>query len=466
MPAARCCHRGQDLTFEERGQPTGEGTLTNPFLRLFSNSDLVNPVAQNDDSNSTLNSLITYTPTTSGYYVLQAGAYNDLYAGTYVVSMLPGYTTGSIAFNGERDRYQLHLVGGRNYTFEMLGTPTGDGTLTDPYLRLYNTTAPSTVVTFDDDAGVGYNSLMTYTPSADGFYIVEAGGWADIRSGTYTLSWTDTTSSLSQSDMQKLQNANDTYEVVLTKAPVAGTTVTVTVTPEITKTTRTGGIRHDAVQVSLSSSDSRVVANPDGTLSVTFNSTNWDAPVTINVAAIDDNFVDGGDTKVFAPGPHTVSGILGPVTVDGGGGQGSLVGIPAPVKLPGETNVKPKTGDVVSVNGTQAIVLAADITAALGAAPFSDLLGKTLVTAVTPATNTTHSAIPRIPSDHPGHRQRQRHADAHAQSGVRLQPQRACSRRRHSQLRDHRRARTSVSEATQVDCMFVDEDSPPTAPAH
>jgi Ca2+-binding RTX toxin-like protein len=385
---------GKTYTFELRGAPTSEGTLPDPYLRLFRDSDLVTPVAQNDDDGIGLDSLLIYTPTDSGYYVLQAGAWNDGSTGSYVLTMLPGYTTGAISTNGERDSYRLSLIGGRQYTFEMLGTPTGDGTLTDPYLRIYNSTAPTTLLGADDDFGVGYNSRLVFTPSADGLYILEAAGFADARTGTYTISWTDTASSLSQAIMQELQNANDSYEVVLTKAPAAGQEVTVIVTPEITKTTRTGGIRHDAVQVAISSTDDRVEAISGGRLSVTFDDTNWDTPVIINVAAIDDAFVDGGDTKVFAPGPHAVSNILGPVTVDGGGGQGSLVGIPAPVKLAGETNVKPKTGDVVSVTGTQVDVLLADLTAAFGAAPLSDLLGKTMqVTGVTPATNTTHSAI-------------------------------------------------------------------------
>jgi hypothetical protein len=51
---------------------------------------------------------------------------------------------------------------------------------------------------------------------------------------------------------------------------------------------------------------------------------------------VDDGFVDGGDTQVFAPGPSTVSGILGPVFLDGAGGAGSIA-IVEPVLLPGET---------------------------------------------------------------------------------------------------------------------------------
>ena len=42
------------------------------------------------------------------------------------------------------------------------------------------------------------------------------------------------------------------------------------------------------------------------------------------VSALDDSFVDGGDTRVFAPRPHTLSGIQGPLNIDGGGGAGSV----------------------------------------------------------------------------------------------------------------------------------------------
>ncbi|NIQ03506.1 MAG: hypothetical protein GWM98_26665, partial [Nitrospinaceae bacterium] len=157
---------------------------------------------------------------------------------------------------------------------------------------------------------------------------------------------------------------NDSYELVLTGQPTDD--VTITVTPDITKTTRTGGIRHDLVQVEISSADGRVVDNLDGTLTVTFTSADddWNKPVVIDVTAIDDGVVDGGDTKEFAPGPNTLSRILGPVVVEGAGGQGSL-GIGAPVMLPGETNVKIKTGDVVSVAGTEVTVLTADLVAIL-----------------------------------------------------------------------------------------------------
>jgi Ca2+-binding RTX toxin-like protein len=192
----------------------------------------------------------------------------------------------------------------------------------------------------------------------------------------------------------------DRYQLVLTAEPTDP--VTVTVTPDITKTTRTGGIRHDAVQVAIASDDLRVQPEleqgiPTGNLIVTFDATNWDDPVDIVVKAIDDVFVDGGDTKEFAPGPNTVSGILGPVFIEGGRGDDSP-GIGPPVMLPGEDNVKPETGHVAApVSDTLVTVFTDDLEEILDdldLAAIDDLVEKTLeITAVQDPENLFHSAI-------------------------------------------------------------------------
>lgn len=168
----------------------------------------------------------------------------------------------------------------------------------------------------------------------------------------------------------------DDYFVVLTRSPEPGKTVSVRVAPQITKTTRTGGIRHDAVQVVLSSAG--ISPNSDGSLNVVFNAQNWDTPVRVLVSALDDSFVDGGDTRVFAPRPHTLSGIQGPLNIDGGGGAGSLVGIPKPVMLAGETNIRLKTGNVVSTVQTAMTVTTADLRTYLAGTSLTPLIGRTL----------------------------------------------------------------------------------------
>jgi Ca2+-binding RTX toxin-like protein len=177
---------------------------------------------------------------------------------------------------------------------------------------------------------------------------------------------------------------DDTYSVVLTKEPVGE--VWVTVKPEITKTTREK-IRYDDIQViveadPLTSPDAQsgtVVERFDGVditipfIKLRFDSTNWNIPQTVNVTAIDDPVADGGDTKVFAPKLHTVNDIMGPLFLQGAGGQGSLVGLTPPVLLPAdpfdpdslpETNLKQPTGEIaapVTGDGTQLVVYTEDI---------------------------------------------------------------------------------------------------------
>ncbi|MBL7039484.1 MAG: hypothetical protein ISR77_12695, partial [Pirellulaceae bacterium] len=193
-------------------------------------------------------------------------------------------------------------------------------------------------------------------------------------------------------------NPKDSYEVVLTGAPTSD--VTVTLTPEITKTSRTGGIAENTnKQVAIDSSDPRVQQLANGNLEATFSPSNWSDPIVVAVEAIDDSLVDGGDTKVFAPSPDVLSGILGPVFIEGGGGQGSL-NLGDPVLLVGETNVKPSIGEVVAVDGTEIDVLTADLAKIIGAPPFeklstvADLVGQSVeVTDVDPPENLTHSAI-------------------------------------------------------------------------
>lgn len=64
---------GQTYTFDLRGQPSGVGSLTDPFLMLLDSSG--NVLAQDDDSGTGYEARITFTATASGYYYLDARAY-------------------------------------------------------------------------------------------------------------------------------------------------------------------------------------------------------------------------------------------------------------------------------------------------------------------------------------------------------------------------------------------------------
>jgi hypothetical protein len=140
--------------------------------------------------------------------------------------------------------------------------------------------------------------------------------------------------------------AKDSYQVLLTQAPAGGETVSVHVTADPTRTTRTGGIRSFTEQVEVSVDNGTTWALT-GTLQ--FTVANWDIPQTVLVRAIDDSRVDGGDTKVFAPTLDQVNSIQGPLYILGGEGT-DRTGLleREPIMLPGETNIRDNLGDVVS----------------------------------------------------------------------------------------------------------------------
>ena len=45
---------------------------------------------------------------------------------------------GDLATEDDRDWIEIELIEGNSYEFDLTGSPSGHGTLTDPYLRFYN----------------------------------------------------------------------------------------------------------------------------------------------------------------------------------------------------------------------------------------------------------------------------------------------------------------------------------------
>ncbi len=384
---------GNTYTFDMDGSDSGQGTLRDTFLRLFDSN--LTQVASDDDSGPGLSSHLVYTPTADGTFTLNAGSYIDATTGTYRLNtsvageipastatgaslVLPGSANGNVDSSGDQDWFRISMEVGFTYTFDLNGN-----SLTDPMLRLIGTNG-STELAFNDDY-FGLQSRIIYTPTVTGTYYLAATGYS-TRTGTYMLSGTISPTPFQIATITTQNMSSDTYDVVLTAEPTHP--VIVIVTPEMTVTTRTGGIRHEAVQVTVSSSDSRVTNNGDGTLTVTFSAGDWDRPVVVTTTAIDDNFVDGGDKQVFAPHPNTLSRILGPLTVNGGGDEGSL-NVNSALVLPGETNINASTGNVVGfVDATHMTVTTANLQTYLGSGVLlATLVGKTLT--VTQAINNT-----------------------------------------------------------------------------
>ena len=108
---------------------------------------------------------------------------------TYTMSVGDTFV-GSIASSGDRDGVRIYLEAGQTYTIDLRGQPSAVGTLSDPYLRLYD--ASGNQIAQDDDSGTGYESRITFTATASGYYYVEAGAYG-TTTGTYQMSVSSTT---------------------------------------------------------------------------------------------------------------------------------------------------------------------------------------------------------------------------------------------------------------------------------
>ena len=99
--------------------------------------------------------------------------------------------TGKIGSDGDRDWFAVELVAGRTYVIDLRGSPTDDGTLSDPFLRgIYDADGNRISNTTDDDGGQGYNSRVTFTATESGTHYIAAGAYSG--QGTYELEVTDT----------------------------------------------------------------------------------------------------------------------------------------------------------------------------------------------------------------------------------------------------------------------------------
>ena len=102
--------------------------------------------------------------------------------------------TGNIGSNGDGDWFAVELVAGRTYVIDLRGSPTDDGTLSDPYLRgIHDSDGNRIPRTSNNDGGEGYNSRVTFTATESGTHYIAAGA-ARLFSGrgTYEVEVTDT----------------------------------------------------------------------------------------------------------------------------------------------------------------------------------------------------------------------------------------------------------------------------------
>lgn len=202
---------GTAYTVNLTGQQAGGGTLEDPYVRLHNSTGAV--LFENDDivAGTNRDSRISFSVTTTGTYYIDAGSFEDSYAGTYTVRLstaaviddfadaltdtsLPfgrvtvgGTSTGNIETAADRDWFSVQLTAGTTYAITVTGSQGGGGTLQDPTLFLHDS-AGRTVAENDDIVdGVNVDSRIVYTVNTSGTYYVEAAAYRDSFNGTYSV---------------------------------------------------------------------------------------------------------------------------------------------------------------------------------------------------------------------------------------------------------------------------------------
>ena len=130
----------------------------------------------------------------TGTYTLSVVEFaNDLASITALARTVEvgGAATDRIDTPYARDWFAVTLEAGQIYRFDLKGSPTWSGTLSDPYLRgVYDADGDLLPGTTNDDGGTGWNSRLNFTATEDGVYYVETGAKSSSV-GTYRLSVTE-----------------------------------------------------------------------------------------------------------------------------------------------------------------------------------------------------------------------------------------------------------------------------------
>ena len=118
---------------------------------------------------------------------------------------------GQIDGAADRDWYRIELTAGREYIFDLQGSDSSGGTLTNPMLQLRDDQGFSvfsgSIIIENDDGGEGLDSRIAFTPKVTGTFWLAVQASDSISIGTYTLAVQDITASPSAASEQVVFNA-------------------------------------------------------------------------------------------------------------------------------------------------------------------------------------------------------------------------------------------------------------------
>ena len=102
-----------------------------------------------------------------------------------------GSATGTLQQAGDHDWFAVTLLGGDTFTITESGHAGGGGTVGDPFLQLRDS-GGNVVASNDDISSTNPDSRLSFAAATGGLYYVDAGGFVDGYSGTYTVSLAQT----------------------------------------------------------------------------------------------------------------------------------------------------------------------------------------------------------------------------------------------------------------------------------
>jgi hypothetical protein len=148
---------------------------------------------------------LTFTPSTSGDFFIQAGAFSTSLTGTYQLDMaavtiqddyssnIGDNTALNVGTNqsanletaSDTDIFSLDVEAGVIYTIDQKGFWSSVGNLRDPLLTLKD--SAGTILSQNDDSGFRLESQIVFTPASSQTVYVEAGAFG-THTGTYEIS--------------------------------------------------------------------------------------------------------------------------------------------------------------------------------------------------------------------------------------------------------------------------------------
>ena len=206
---------GVGYRIDLRGSHTLAGTLPDPLLlAVWHGATELQDSVDDDGGEGPDSRLSNFRVDADGTYYI-AVSNSGTFTGTYRLSVtatsvfgvvkhtatdiaVGGSATGDIEQSGERDWFEIDLVGGKSYQIDIKGanfweTDTTDGTLRDPYLwgiyKPNGTRIPGTEKNDGggvDNPGFPYNTRFVFEPEENGTYYIATAGNAHYT-GTYTV---------------------------------------------------------------------------------------------------------------------------------------------------------------------------------------------------------------------------------------------------------------------------------------